>query len=379
MDAFIVEGTYIIAKNLIAPEFLPVKYYGYIDWQQEVKDYTPIRNYRYYKKLTPVLKALIKTVDSMRILNTIENLNKYKVAIVTSVKIDKERDELTMECFHRTERISPMDGFIITHNLSNFLVADYLDIKYYKGFGIDHVCTSGLDTIGIANDLIAKGEAEIAICVTINSLATPIRTGYHKNLQVVSRSGIIKPFDKTRDGTIFSDAVGIVVITCEKVLKELSLEPLAKIISYSSISSSYHMFSMDESGYEFEYVVRNVIKGIDKGEILIKAHATGTKLNDKIEGKVYERVFNNSAFITALKPCFGHTLTASGLIETLFIVEYIKKTGKIYPIKNTKEIDEEVGNIQLVLEEIPYKGRYILSVASAFGGFYSALLLEVTR
>jgi 3-oxoacyl-[acyl-carrier-protein] synthase II len=378
MDAFLVGGKYIKANDFNAPSFLPVDFYGYINWKEIVKDYKPIKPYKHYNKLPEVLKCTIKLIDELKIEELMVDRENLKVAIIVAGKIDRERDLLTIQTFDHPEKISPMDGFIITHNLINFLVASYLGIKYYYGLGIDHVCTSGLDLLGISRRIIEEG-FDLVIILTINSLATPIRTGYHKNLQVVSKSGTIKPFDINRDGTIFADNITIALVVGNRLAKILKKDPLARIIGYKSISSSYHMFAMDESGYEIENVIKDLIVNIDKAEeIVIKAHATGTKMNDYVEGRVYERIFGKKTPITALKPEFGHTLTSSGLVETIYLLEVLK-SGKIPPIKNTDTIDPNCGNIDLVLEEREFNGKYVISLSSAFGGFYSALLLEVIK
>ncbi len=378
MKAYIVKGGYISAESLIAPEFLPVTFYGYIDWASKVENYKPKKNFKYYRKLAPVLKCVIKLMDELDLEDIVRESEKNRIAIAVSGKLDAERDSLTVKAYEDVDKISPSDGFIITHNLLNFLVASYLGIKYYRGIGIDHVCTSGLDLLGIAKDLVEEGY-DTVIVLAINSLATPIRTGYHRNLQVLSKSGKIKPFDVDRDGTIFADAIAMAVIVSDSMINRLKMRPLGRILDYSTISSSYHMFSMDEEGYELEYTLGKVSQSINVKEAIIKAHATGTKLNDHVEGKVYTRLFGDSVPITALKPLFGHTLTASGLIETLYLLEYIKDKGKIPPIRNTTKIDPDCGRIRLVLEEENFDGKYIVSVASAFGGFYSAMAIEVIR
>lgn len=378
MKAYIVKGGYISAESFKAPEFLPVSFYGYIDWVSKVENYKPKKNFKYYRKLAPVLKCVIKLMDELDIEEIIRENSSNKIAVAVAGKLDAERDRLTVEAYENVDKISPSDGFIITHNLLNFLIASYLGIKYYRGIGIDHVCTSGLDLLGIAKDLVEEGY-EIVIALAINSLATPIRTGYHKNLQVLSKSGKIRPFDIDRDGTIFADAIAMAVVVSESMINGLKLKPLGRILNYSTLSSSYHMFSMDEEGYELEYTVGETVKGIDVKEAIIKAHATGTRLNDYVEAKVYARLFGDSVPVTALKPIFGHTLTASGLIETLYLLEYLSDKGKIPPIRNTTRVDPDCDRIRLVLEEENFDGKYIISVASAFGGFYSSMAIEVIR
>jgi len=83
--------------------------------------------------------------------------------------------------------------------------------------------------------------------------------------------------------------------------------------------------------------------------------------------------------VTALKPYFGHTVTASALIELSLLLSSLKNR-EIPPIPTTspEEVDPSCSHLNLALERpIPFTGKYILSLAAGFGGFFSSAVLEV--
>ncbi len=359
------------------PADLPVKYYGKIDWGQEIQEYEPLRKYKLFKRIPDALKTLIKLLDSLTLLENLLSCTK-RIGIIAAGKLERERDEVAIRAYENPKLVNPSDGFIFTHNGINFLIANYLGIRFYKGLGIDHVCSSGNDVIGIAHNLIKDDVLDSAILVAINSMASVSRTSYHKILGVVSKSGKIRPFDEKRDGTVFADGIAIGLVTKENIMEKLNISESFSIEGYEMVCDSYHMFSLDDKGTSFKVLVEALLnkRNIPPHEIeFIKAHATGTKLNDLAESIAYNNIFGNSISVTALKPVTGHTVTASGLIETLLLLEYLKK-GKIPKTINHEKLSEECAKIKVLTDDTTYQGGYILSVSAGFGGFFSATILK---
>ncbi|NPA15590.1 MAG: hypothetical protein GXO44_03460 [Deferribacteres bacterium] len=376
MKSYLVEGRYISAENF-TPSHLPVKYYGKIDWKQKVKNYTPRKEFKLFRRIPDSLKNLIKLLDSFTHLDKILSLSQ-NIGIIAAGKLEMERDEIALKAHENPRQITPSDGFIFTHNGINFLVANYLGIRFYKGLGIDHVCSSGNDIMGIADKLIKDGIIDTALLIAINSMACPSRTGYHKTLGVVSKSGKIMPFDEKRDGTVFADALAVAVITGEKILEKLDTRFCLSIEGYEVICDSYHMFSLDEKGTSFFTLTEALLNktGAPKESVeLVKAHATGTKLNDAAESRAYNKIFGDNIQVTALKPVIGHTVTASGLIESIILMESLKE-GILPQTANHEKLGSDCAKIKVLTTEVPYRGGLILSVSAGFGGFFSAILLK---
>ena len=368
MDILLVEGKFVKPEDFTDSKDLPTPYYGRIRWEkiQAVCK----KSWKLFNRLPAPLKVMVKLMDQMECLKV---CHRYRTAIVAAAKLEAEREALAFKA-QKPDRISPSDGFIFTHNAVNFVIAQYLNIEFYTGIGIDHVCSSGLDIIGIAADMMARGKVDVAIVAAVNSMACPSRTAYHRNLQVVSKSGVIRPFDANRDGTIFADGLAVAMICSKEVAEREGLSAKARITGYSQVSDSSHMFSLREDGAGFEKVIEAACKG--KVPSVIKAHATGTKANDRIEAKVYTKLFGKKPVVTALKPIFGHGVTSSGLTETLYLIENLKE-GKIPKIATLEELDPECAGINVAKEEVPFTGGTVLSVSAGFGGFFSALTLEV--
>jgi 3-oxoacyl-[acyl-carrier-protein] synthase II len=102
---------------------------------------------------------------------------------------------------------------------------------------------------------------------------------------------------------------------------------------------------------------------------LIKTHGTGTKTNNQSEKTAITTIFKD--FIaTSYKQHIGHTVAASGLLETCLILDDIN-TGIIPPIKNRTESDDTF----LSKEENAPNGL-LLSLAAGMGNIYAAAILN---
>ncbi len=370
MRSVILEGRYVKPEGFTDTEGLPVPFYGRIRWDKITKE--PKKRWKLFNRIPDALKVMLNLIDE---LSFVYLCKKYPLAIIASAKLERERDEVALKAVE-PQKITPSDGFVFTHNAVNLVAAQYMGVDGYYGLGIDHVCSSGLDLIGLADRLIRDKTAEVVLVVAINSMAAPSRTAYHANLGVVSKRGCIRPFDRRRDGTIFADGMAVALLCSEDVAEKEALTGVATVLSYSAYSDAYHMFSLRKDGTGF----RKAIEGALNGEQpqVVKAHATATKLNDAVEAKVYRELFGDEPVITALKPIFGHSVTASGLCETLYLLDCLKG-GYIPPIATLNEVDGECEGIRLAREKVPFDGGTVLSVAAGFGGFFSAVLLEVGR
>lgn len=103
---------------------------------------------------------------------------------------------------------------------------------------------------------------------------------------------------------------------------------------------------------------------------VVKTHGTGTSMNNKSERAALEDRLE-SFVATSYKPTIGHTMGASGLLETCLLVDSLK-TGIVPAIKNRTEEDRVY-----LSEPTKYDGGAILSLAAGMGNVYSAAIFTM--
>lgn len=113
-----------------------------------------------------------------------------------------------------------------------------------------------------------------------------------------------------------------------------------------------------------------VAQGLNpKSVSVVKTHGTGTKSNNEAEKSALQGL-NDHFVATSLKPKIGHTMGASGLLETLLLVENMRN-GFVPEIPNRTE-DDDV----FLSHPVPAPKGLVLSLAAGMGNIYSAAVFE---
>ena len=142
--------------------------------------------------------------------------------------------------------------------------------------------------------------------------------------------------------------------------------------AFSASEISTNAIGQREDGQGFVRAIEGALQGITESKVeVVKTHGTGTKSNNVAEHNALQECFGNNYVATSFKPTIGHTMGASGLLETCLLLDSIKETGKIPAIKNRTEHDSVY-----LSEDVDYKGGLILSLAAGMGNIYSAAIFD---
>ena len=111
---------------------------------------------------------------------------------------------------------------------------------------------------------------------------------------------------------------------------------------------------------------------IDVG--VVKTHGTGTESNNKAERNALFRLYDTPFQATSYKQRIGHTMGASGLLETCMMIDDLKK-GLIKEIPNRTVIDEFFLSRANTYAR---KEQKILSLAAGMGNIYAAAIFDTS-
>ena len=269
-------------------------------------------------------------------------------------------------------------------------MTEYLAKKYKfdKHYTISTACSSGLHAIGLAKQAIEKGLCDFAVAIGTDALCELTQKGFG-SLMLLDESGSAKPtrgshpFDKNRAGIKLGEGAGGVVLVSPKICENADFF----IAGSGSSCDAHHATAPHPTGDGAISAINQAIKsaGIKPSDIdWICSHGTGTLDNDVAEIKAYRAVFGGATTASENIPPFmsfkgeiGHTLAASGAIETAMAIEAMRK-GIIPASAGFSEIDEEIGIApNTKITDCPSK--YILKVSFGFGGNNAALVVENAR
>jgi len=177
-------------------------------------------------------------------------------------------------------------------------------------------------------------------------------------------------FDDKNQG--FHIGQGAVVAIFEKEHAGMA-DPLAKFVgAYSSAEDNTNPLGQRDDGSGFSKAIEGalfVAKAHQNDVRLVKTHGTGTPVNNAAEKSALLRSLNEFV-ATSYKPRIGHTMGASGLLETGLLLRDLE-SGLVPKILNRTQ-DDPV----FLSSDAPIPEGLMLSLAAGMGNIYSAALFS---
>lgn len=180
-------------------------------------------------------------------------------------------------------------------------------------------------------------------------------------------------FDSKNQGFILGQGAAIAVFESAAAVEKNVVTPKAELCSaWVSAEQCSNPIGQREDGQGYQRAIQGALNAakLKANDIkIIKTHGTGTKVNNQSEKNAITTIFKD--FIaTSYKQHIGHTVAASGLLETCLILDDIK-SGKIPPIKNRTEEDPV-----FLSKEATVPDGLLLSLAAGMGNIYAAAILS---
>jgi 3-oxoacyl-[acyl-carrier-protein] synthase II len=174
-----------------------------------------------------------------------------------------------------------------------------------------------------------------------------------------------------------AEGAAALILESEEHASLRGVTPWAEWLGGRSANECHHLQAPDPSGCTLERLIRGVIGDAEGREVdWLSLHATGTARFDTVECSVVSRVFGERRpWISAFKGMTGHTLSASGLIEAVLLVQGLRH-GQ-YPAL-PRQIDDNLG---LKLPDLAIRTTPItaLQIAQGMGGDVVVNLLSVVN
>ncbi|HEU5333329.1 MAG TPA: beta-ketoacyl-[acyl-carrier-protein] synthase family protein [Actinocrinis sp.] len=283
------------------------------------------------------------------------------------------------------------DGYAVPH-LYDYFVPSSMAAEVARDVGaqgpvavISTGCTSGLDSIGNAVEVVREGSADVLITGATEAPISPITMACFDAIKATTPRNddpehASRPFDGTRNGFVLGEGSAVLVIEELEHARRRGARIYAEIAGYASRCNAYHMTGLRVDGKEMAEAIRvalNEARLAPEAIKYINAHGSGTKQNDKHETAAFKRSLGEHAYrtpVSSIKSMIGHSLGAIGSLEVAASALAVA-TGVIPPTANLHEPDPDcdLDYTPLVSREGDFST--VLSVGSGFGGFQSAMVL----
>ncbi|TVT38820.1 beta-ketoacyl-[acyl-carrier-protein] synthase family protein [Amycolatopsis rhizosphaerae] len=246
-------------------------------------------------------------------------------------------------------------------------------------------CTSGIDAVGYAHQLIEDGDADVVIAGATDAPISPITMACFDAIRATTACNsdpehASRPFDARRDGFVMGEGSAVLVVEEAEHARRRGAHVYCEIAGYANRCNSFHMTGLRPDGIEMAAAIEETLRQarISPEEVgYVNAHGSGTKQNDVHETAAFKRSLGEHAYrvpVSSIKSMVGHSLGAIGSIEVAACALAIE-FGVVPPTANYEEPDPLCD-----LDYVPRTARaealdVVLSVGSGFGGFQSAILL----
>jgi 3-oxoacyl-[acyl-carrier-protein] synthase II len=247
-------------------------------------------------------------------------------------------------------------------------------------------CATGITSLIIGEMLLQRDMADVVIGGAVDfPLVEPIVAGFATmNGAYRPKEGqpeeppekTSRPFSINRRGFVVSEGAGCIILATEEFAQAHGLKPKIEIAGWSMTSDASHFVSPKLETVQrcIEETIANA--GLRPNDIdAINAHATSTKVGDKVEADALHNIFGNKVPpVSANKSQLGHAMGASSAIEAILAMEGMLKDTLLPTINYIP--DPEI-TIDCVAEGArKLKQEFVLKNAFGFGGCNSCLILH---
>ena len=228
-----------------------------------------------------------------------------------------------------------------------------------------NACISGLSALILASRLLEDGQYDYAVVCGADSQSRFIVSGF-QSLKALSPEPC-RPFDMERMGLNLGEAAATMILS--KGVGDWTLGPGA------IRNDATHISNPAKNGEGSYLALKTIIDDNDKESLaFINAHGTATIFNDQMESVAIERAGLADIPVNAYKGCYGHTMGAAGVLETILSMAALDDQT-ILATQGFEELGVS-GHISLSASHQSTSKSAFVKMLSGFGGCNAALLFE---
>ncbi|MNQ01670.1 3-oxoacyl-[acyl-carrier-protein] synthase 2 [compost metagenome] len=250
-------------------------------------------------------------------------------------------------------------------------VADFFGFQT-QPIVVSNACVSGILAVSVAKRMIQSELYDTIFVVAGDEVSEFVLSGFNA-FQAMSELPC-KPYSKNRTGVSLGEATAAVLVSSEAKNAKI------KVIGDSSINDANHISGPSRTGEGLFRSIQNALKEAQieaKNLDYISAHGTATPYNDEMEAIALTRLDLQNVPVNSLKGFYGHTLGASGLLETVIAIESANQ-NILFESKGFDEIGVSEA-INVIEKNEEKKIDYFLKTASGFGGCNTAVVFEKVK
>jgi 3-oxoacyl-[acyl-carrier-protein] synthase II len=222
--------------------------------------------------------------------------------------------------------------------LSGSMAACLLSMEYgLTGPVITQVAACASSVIAFLDGLrmIQRGEVDVVLAGGSEAPLLPIAFAALSNMGALSKRNddpehASRPFDRDRDGFLFGEGAGVVVLETAEHALARGATIHAEVLGAALTADAFHISAPEPTGRGATRAMTMALRdaGVAPDEVdYIVAHGTSTPLNDVTETRAIKAAFGDHArrvAISSPKSMVGHLLGAAGVMSALTAIGAIR-------------------------------------------------------
>ena len=198
-------------------------------------------------------------------------------------------------------------------------------------YAVSSACATGAHAITEATRLIRQGAADVMLAGGTEAAITPLAVAAFARMGALSRRNddparASRPFDAERDGFVFGEGAGVLVLESRDSAERRGATILARVLGTSATCDAFHVTQPDPEGRGAQSAMELALDdaGMTPDRVdYVNAHGTSTPFNDRIETEAIKNALGVEAkrvAVSSNKSQLGHLLGAAGAVEAAISV-----------------------------------------------------------
>ncbi|WP_265445529.1 non-ribosomal peptide synthetase [Acetivibrio straminisolvens] len=287
--------------------------------------------------------------------------------------------------YHLMAKVGLKDNFnMLLSNDKDYLASRVSYVFNLKGpsINVQTACSTSMTAIALACEGLLNYNCDMAIAGGA-AIKLPQKLGYlYQPGMIASPDGHARPFDADAQGTVFTNAVGVVVLKRleDAIADGDNIYAVIKGIAVNNDGSTKAGFAAPSREGQSEVIAAaQSLAGVNPDDIgYIEAQGTSTLFGDQIEVDALNKVFSqktqrkNFCALGAVKGNVGHTTSAAGAVAIIKTALALKNK-QIPPTVNYKtpnpniDFENSAFYVNTKLTEWESNGKPRLAGINSFG------------
>ncbi len=258
-------------------------------------------------------------------------LQRFQQACAADGVVDWSKLHKNAEDFYRLT-----DFGQTTSNTGLSLLIQNFGLSGYAS-SVHTACASGGQALGLAMNVIRRGEADCMLAGGFDSMINPLGLSSFCLLGALSTDNdnptqASRPFDATRNGFVLGEGAAFLILEDWEHARTRGATIYAELAGEGNTLSSYRITDSPPDGFGARQAIEQALQDAGVSALAvdyINAHGTSTQMNDLSETNAIKGALGAHAMnvpVSSTKSQTGHLIAAAGALEAVFSVLSIKSS-----------------------------------------------------